>query len=153
MLAREWRQPPQRTGQLPFPNKKPTRPFATWQQFGEKREEALRVEEEDDNVVSGEAAQCTFPFLTTHIKMIARVVSGNALRSFVMQRSKVGAYAHCCGMERNCQDVIPVRRFSSYAPDPKQIKADHDHCVELVQKRDREGYRKCRRRLTLEDRL
>ena len=27
--------------------------------------------------------------------------------------------------------------------DRKQIKADQDYCVDLVQKRDREGYRKC----------
>jgi hypothetical protein len=72
------------------------------------------------------------------MKMIARVgASGNILRA--MRRAKVGAL--CCWMER--LDMIQVRHFSSSAPDPKQIKADHDHCVELVQKRDREGYRKC----------
>jgi hypothetical protein len=72
--------------------------------------------------------------------MITRVVSGNASRSFVYRRVKVGA--HGCWMDRK-NDTIHVVRFSSSAPDPKQIKADHDHCVEMVQKRDREGYRKC----------
>ena len=66
-------------------------------------------------------------------------VSGNAVRSYVMRRAEVGA--HYSWMERN--HMSPLRHFSSTAPDPKRIKADHDHCVELVQKRDREGYRKC----------
>ena len=66
-------------------------------------------------------------------------VSGNALRSYVMWRVNVGA--HCSLRERN--HIRPLRLFSSFTPDPKRTKADHDHCVELVQKRDREGYRTC----------
>ena len=35
-----------------------------------------------------------------------------------------------------------VRYLSQRSMDPKQLKADQDYCVELVQSRDREGYRK-----------
>jgi hypothetical protein len=66
--------------------------------------------------------------------------------SFWHSNMKCGVARSSRLVQRNCITLLlKARNMSSEAArtfDRKQIKADQDYCVDLVQKRDREGYRK-----------
>jgi hypothetical protein len=63
------------------------------------------------------------------------------IRSYVLQSLKIVSVGR-----KGCLTLSTTPRYLSSKArdiDAKQRKADQDYCVDLVQKRDREGYRKC----------